>query len=93
MFSANLNPFAEDNNNEDSIFLDEEVNNKKFNKLMFLDAIQKNFWNKNRKDSDNTLNIKYKAGSSYKVRTRANMTTTFIFDDDKIALAQLGDNV
>lgn len=93
LFSATPNPFAEDNNSEDFVFVDEEVNNKEFNKLMFLDAIQKNFWYKSRKDSDNTLNIRYKAGHSYKVRTRANMTTTFILDNDKIALAQLGDNI
>lgn len=94
-FSAEPNPFADEavnSTDNGSIFIDEEAK-ETTNKLIFLDAVQKNFWNKNRKPSDNTLNIKYKAGETHKIRTRGNMTTTFIFDDDKIASAIIGDNV
>ncbi|MDE6885700.1 MAG: TrbG/VirB9 family P-type conjugative transfer protein [Helicobacteraceae bacterium] len=92
--SAEPNPFEDGVSIEDSgdsIFLDDEP--KKIDKMMFLDAVQKNFWNKDRKKSDNTINIKYKAGETHNIRTRSNMTTTFIFDNDKIASATLGDNV
>lgn len=91
LFGAEPNPFADDINDVDSILIEDEPTET--NKLIFLDAIQKNFWNPNRKYSDNTVNIKYIAGETHKIRTRANMTTTFIFDDDKIVSAALGDSV
>ena len=95
-FSAEPNPFADSGSgdnmgDDDSIFADETPKSAT-NKLMYLDAVQKKFWSPSRKPSDNTLNIKYVAGESHKIRTRANMTTTFIFDDDKIASVILGDS-
>ena len=95
-YSAEPNPFADsgggDMGDDESIF-DDEAPKTATNKMMFLDAVQKKFWSPSRKPSDNTMNIKYVAGESHKIRTRANMTTTFIFDDDKIASATLGDSV
>lgn len=94
-FSAEPNPFADSGggmDDDESIF-DDETPKTATNKLMFLDAVQKKFWSPSRKPSDNTINIKYVAGESHKIRTRANMTTTFIFDNDKIASATLGDSI
>lgn len=91
-FSAEPNPFADSGDSGDeSIFADEQP--KTTDKMIFLDAVQKKFWSNDRKPSDNTVNIKFVAGETHKIRTRANMTTTFIFDDDKIASVTLGDSV
>ena len=71
----------------------EEVqgNNELTNKMVFLDAVQKHFWNPKRKLQDNTINILHKDGDTHKIRTRYAMITTFIFDDDRIAEVILGD--
>ena len=96
-FSAEPNPFADGGDSgggsDDSIFDDTETTTKATNKMMFLDAVQKKFWSPSRKPSDNTLNIKFVAGETHKIRTRANMTTTIILDGDKIASVIIGDSV
>lgn len=96
-FSAEPNPFADGGDSgsgsDDSIFDDSETTTKATNKMMFLDAVQKKFWSPSRKPSDNTLNIKFVAGETHKIRTRANMTTTIILDGDKIASVIIGDSV
>ena len=95
-FSAEPNPFADGGDGgggDDSIFDDTETTTKATNKMMFLDAVQKKFWSPSRKPSDNTLNIKFVAGETHKIRTRANMTTTIILDGDKIASVIIGDSV
>ena len=97
-YAAEPNPFSdnayETNNNafnDDNDFLDDNENIT--NKMIYLNAIQKNFWSKDRKKSDNTININYKSGETHMIRTRINMTTTFVFDNDKIAFITLGDGV
>lgn len=95
-FSAEPNPFADSGDSgggDDSIFDDTETTTKATNKMMFLDAVQKKFWSPSRKPSDNTLNIKFVAGETHKIRTRANMTTTIILDGDKIASVIISDSV
>lgn len=95
-FSAEPNPFADGGDSggsDDSIFDDTKTTTKATNKMMFLDAVQKKFWSPSRKPSDNTLNIKFVAGETHKIRTRANMTTTIILDGDKIASVIIGDSV
>ena len=93
-FSAEPNPFADsgDSGGDESIFDDSDTA-KPTNKMMFLDAVQKKFWSPSRKPSDNTLNIKFVAGETHKIRTRANMTTTIVLDGDKIASVIIGDSV
>lgn len=61
------------------------------NKMVFLDAVQKHFWNPNRKLQDNNINILHRDGDTHKIRTRYAMITTFIFDNDRIAEIILGD--
>lgn len=96
-FSAEPNPFADGGDSgggsDDSIFDDSETTTKATNKMIFLDAVQKKFWSPSRKPSDNTLNIKFVAGETHKIRTRANMTTTIILDGDKIASVIIGDSI
>ncbi len=95
-FSAEPNPFADSGDSgggDESIFDDADTGTKTTNKMMFLDAVQKKFWSPSRKPSDNTLNIKFVAGETHKIRTRANMTTTIILDGDKIASVIIGDSV
>lgn len=86
---ANADPFA-DNENSD---VDEEIFEDKDDAMLYLDSIQKSFWNENRKKSDNNVNIKFQSNETHMIRTRYAMNTTFIFDNDKIASVILGDSV
>ncbi|MCI7484351.1 MAG: TrbG/VirB9 family P-type conjugative transfer protein [Helicobacter sp.] len=91
---AEPNPFVDEDNSvfSDSDFEVEQVANNEHNsKMMFLDSVQKHFWNPKRKPQDNTLNILHRDGDTHKIRTRYAMVTTIIFDDDKIAKVIFGD--
>lgn len=80
-----------------SVFSDEDfeegdmANNEHTNKMMFLDSVQKHFWNPKRKLQDNNLNILHKDGDTHMIRTRYAMVTTIIFDNDPIAKVIFGD--
>lgn len=58
---------------------------------VFLDLIQKNFFNKNRKGKENTLIIDYREGNTYNIRTRFGMISSIIFMDEPIIQSILGD--
>lgn len=78
----------------DSDFGDEAKNapkNEHTDKMIFLDAVQKHFWNPNRKLKDNTLNILHRDGETHKIRTRFAMVTTIVLDNDTIADVIVGD--
>lgn len=62
-----------------------------FNKMVYLDAIQKHFWNPKRKLQDNNINILHRDGDTHMIRTRYAMTTTIILDNDKIVKMIAGD--
>lgn len=80
---------------QDQILDDFEENNEisNNNQMMFLNAIQGSFFQKDKQKTDNSLFIDYKNGEIYNVRLRYAMTTTFVFGDDEIAHIILGDEV
>ncbi|BDB64080.1 conjugal transfer protein [Helicobacter magdeburgensis] len=98
---AEPSPFSEPQKNtfvdeDGSVFADEDFQNREDsssenNKMMFLDSVQKHFWNPKRKPQDNTVNIIHRDGDTHKIRTRYAMTTTIVFDNDKIAQVIFGD--
>lgn len=59
--------------------------------LLFLNSIQKSFFYGKRDPKDNTLNIFYVPGEVPMIRLRYAMNTMFIFDNDPIVFASLGD--
>ena len=87
-------PFVDE---DGSVFADEDFNageakkNQHNDKMMYLDSVQKHFWNPKRKPQDNTFNIIHRDGDTHKIRTRYAMTTTIVFDNDKIAQVIFGD--
>lgn len=101
LFSAD-SPFAGESSkkfkDEDgSVFSDEDFEegemseNEHTNKMMFLDSVQKHFWNPKRKLQDNNYNILHRDGDTHMIRTRYAMTTTIVFDNDPIAKIIFGD--
>lgn len=89
---ANTNPFADGENIDDGD-VSGEIFEDKDDAMLYLDSIQKSFWNENRKKSDNNINITFQSNETHMIRTRYAMNTTFIFDNDKIASVILGDSV
>ena len=80
-----------------SVFSDEDFEggemsgNAHTDKMMFLDSVQKHFWNPRRKLQDNNMNILHKDGDTHMIRTRYAMISTIIFDNDPIAKVIFGD--
>lgn len=58
---------------------------------VFIDLYQKSFFKKGRKGRENTLEINYKDGHTYNIRTRFGMVSSIIFEDDLIIQSVLGD--
>ena len=105
-FGVAADPFADGNNNangkafqdeDGSVFSSEDFDegemseNGHTSKMMFLDSVQKHFWNPKRKLQDNNYNILHRDGDTHMIRTRYAMTTTIIFDNDPIAKVIFGD--
>ncbi|UOS39923.1 TrbG/VirB9 family P-type conjugative transfer protein [Helicobacter pylori] len=75
-------PQNDDNNNDDN----------SLKPMTNFNAIQSNFFAKNRSIKDNTHFIHYTIGDTFNIRLRYAMTTTFIFDES-IAQVVLGDDI
>lgn len=61
-------------------------------KDIYIDKIQKSFFLKDRKGSENTRFITYKKGVVYKIRTRETMVTSIVLENDEIESLVIGDN-
>lgn len=102
-YTYGADPFKDDTSSkkfqdeDGSVFTNEDfeegemAENNHTSKMMFLDSVQKHFWNPKRKLQDNNYNILHKDGDTHMIRTRYAMTTTFIFDNDPIAKIIFGD--
>lgn len=75
-------PQNDDNNNDDN----------SLKPMTNFNAIQSNFFAKNRSIKDNAHFIHYTIGDTFNIRLRYAMTTTFIFDEP-IAQVVLGDDI
>ncbi|QQW80689.1 TrbG/VirB9 family P-type conjugative transfer protein [Helicobacter pylori] len=86
-----------DLNNEPNVSNDEtkesdENNDSTLKPMTNFNAIQNNFFAKNRSIKDNAHFIHYTIGDTFNIRLRYAMTTTFIFDEP-IAQVVLGDDI
>ncbi|AFI04873.1 TrbG/VirB9 family P-type conjugative transfer protein [Helicobacter cetorum] len=91
----NNNPFnnkAEPNLQSSETEENDENNDNALKPMTNFNAIQTNFFSKNRSIKDNAHFIHYTIGDTFNVRLRYAMTTTFIFDEP-ISQVVLGDDI
>lgn len=90
--NRDLNNQIEPNVSNDETKEIDENNDSTLKPMTNFNAIQNNFFAKNRSIKDNTHFIHYTIGDTFNIRLRYAMTTTFIFDEP-IAQVVLGDDI
>ncbi|MGL2868240.1 TrbG/VirB9 family P-type conjugative transfer protein [Helicobacter pylori] len=90
--NRDLNNQIEPNVSNDETKESDENNDSTLKPMTNFNAIQNNFFAKNRSIKDNTHFIHYTIGDTFNIRLRYAMTTTFIFDEP-IAQVVLGDDI
>ncbi|MGL2582558.1 TrbG/VirB9 family P-type conjugative transfer protein [Helicobacter pylori] len=90
--NRDLNNQIEPNVSNDETKESDENNDSTLKPMTNFNAIQNNFFAKNRSIKDNAHFIHYTIGDTFNIRLRYAMTTTFIFDEP-IAQVVLGDDI
>ncbi|WP_187857452.1 TrbG/VirB9 family P-type conjugative transfer protein [Helicobacter pylori] len=90
--NRDLNNQIEPNVSNDEAKESDENNDSTLKPMTNFNAIQNNFFAKNRSIKDNAHFIHYTIGDTFNIRLRYAMTTTFIFDEP-IAQVVLGDDI
>ncbi|WQW15257.1 TrbG/VirB9 family P-type conjugative transfer protein [Helicobacter pylori] len=90
--NKDLNNQIEPNVSNDETKESDENNDSTLKPMTNFNAIQNNFFAKNRSIKDNAHFIHYTIGDTFNIRLRYAMTTTFIFDEP-IAQVVLGDDI
>ncbi|QTP05154.1 TrbG/VirB9 family P-type conjugative transfer protein [Helicobacter pylori] len=90
--NRDLNNQIEPNASNDETKESDENNDSTLKPMTNFNAIQNNFFAKNRSIKDNAHFIHYTIGDTFNIRLRYAMTTTFIFDEP-IAQVVLGDDI
>ncbi len=90
--NRDLNNQIEPNVSNDETKESDENNDSTLKPMTNFNAIQSNFFAKNRSIKDNAHFIHYTIGDTFNIRLRYAMTTTFIFDEP-IAQVVLGDDI
>ncbi|WP_187936512.1 TrbG/VirB9 family P-type conjugative transfer protein [Helicobacter pylori] len=90
--NRDLNNQIETNVSNDETKESDENNDSTLKPMTNFNAIQNNFFAKNRSIKDNAHFIHYTIGDTFNIRLRYAMTTTFIFDEP-IAQVVLGDDI
>ncbi|MGN8543520.1 TrbG/VirB9 family P-type conjugative transfer protein [Helicobacter pylori] len=90
--NRDLNNQIEPNVSNDETKEIDENNDSTLKPMTNFNAIQNNFFAKNRSIKDNAHFIHYTIGDTFNIRLRYAMTTTFIFDEP-IAQVVLGDDI
>ncbi|MBH0300100.1 TrbG/VirB9 family P-type conjugative transfer protein [Helicobacter pylori] len=90
--NRDLNNQIEPNVSNDETKESDENNDRTLKPMTNFNAIQNNFFAKNRSIKDNAHFIHYTIGDTFNIRLRYAMTTTFIFDEP-IAQVVLGDDI